>query len=144
MPNEESSSARPLLLDTHCWLWIESGHQENFSEGGLLALEQERRSGGLMISVISIWEVALLDSKGRIRLSLPCEEWVSQARAGYELAPLTPEIAIESNHLPGDFHTDPVDRILAATARRLGVRLLTRDDKLLQYGRQGHAAVVPA
>ncbi len=120
MPSEESSIARPLLLDTHCWLWIESGHRENFSE------------------------VALLDSKGRIRLSLPCEEWVRQARAGYELAPLTPEIAIESNHLPGDFHADPADRILAATARRLGVRLLTRDDKLLQYGQRGHVAVVPA
>ena len=88
----------------------------------------------------------MLESKKRIHLWAPCEQWVQQALAtpGLTLAPLTPEIAIESARLPGDLHGDPIDRILVATARRMGARLMTRDRKLIEYGRQGYARVVPA
>ena len=100
--------------------------------------------GTLLLSVFSVWELGMLEAKGRIQLSAPCEEWVRKALAtrGLTLAPLTPEIALESTRLPGSFHGDPADRIIAATARRMGARLLTRDGKLLDYARQGHIRVV--
>jgi len=41
-------------------------------------------------------------------------------------------------------HADPADRILVATARNLGTRLMTRDQALLDYGRQRHARIVSA
>jgi len=77
---------------------------------------------------------------------VPCEQWVSEALAtpGLSLAPLTPEIAIDSTRLPGELHTDPSDRILVATARRLNVTLLTRDHQLLEYGRHRYARIVSA
>jgi PIN domain nuclease of toxin-antitoxin system len=60
---------------------------------------------------------------------------------GLELVSLTPEIALDSSRLPATFHGDPADRIIVATARRMAARLLTRDQKLLEYGRQRHVAI---
>ena len=144
MPIDDRSGL--LLLDTHCWIWIESGPREQLSRDGLSAIEQARRRAGLLVSVISVWEVGLLEAKGRVLLKMPCEAWVKRALAapGLELAPLTPEIAIESTRLPGEFHGDPADRILVATARLMGARLLTRDRQIIEHGRQQHARIVAA
>jgi len=135
-----------LLIDTHCWAWLQFGLRGQFSTAGFTAVQEAAAKGALLVSVISVWEIAMLEAKGRIRLEMPCEEWVRQALAtpGLTLAPLTPEIAIDSTRLPGNLHGDPVDRILVATARRTGSRLLTRDRRLIAYGRQRHARIVPA
>jgi PIN domain nuclease of toxin-antitoxin system len=96
--------------------------------------------GNLFLSVISVWELGLLESKGRIHLHTSCARWVEEALAmpGLTVAPLTPAIAIESSRLPGKFHADPADRIIVATARALGARLLTSDKNIRAYGRQRH------
>ena len=73
---------------------------------------------------------------GRVREAL--------ATPGLSLIPLSPEIAIQSRRLPGQFHGDPADRILVATARVTGARLMTSDRKILAYGRLRHAPMVPA
>ncbi len=85
----------------------------------------------------------MLEAKGRIRLKPSREECVKEALAtpGLALAPLTPEIALESSRLPEPFHGDAADRIIVATARRMGARLMTRDQKLIQCGRRGHLAI---
>ena len=49
---------------------------------------------------------------------------------------------IASSYLPGKLPKDPTDRIMAATARELGATLITRDRALLDYGAQGHVAVL--
>jgi PIN domain nuclease of toxin-antitoxin system len=139
-------SSGPLLLDTHCWVWMQFGLQEPFSARGLVTLREAAAHARLLVSVISVWEVALLESKGRIRLWMDCETWVRQALVtpGLTLAPLTPEIAIASTRLPGDLHGDPADRLIVATARAHGATLLTKDTKILAYGRAGHASVMRA
>ncbi len=53
-----------------------------------------------------------------------------------ELIPLTPEIAVENSQLPDEFHGDPADRLLIATARICGMTLLTRDEKILDYAKK--------
>jgi PIN domain nuclease of toxin-antitoxin system len=65
-------------------------------------------------------------------------------KPGLALSPLTREIAIDSIHLPGEIHGDPVDRILVATARALGATLLTKDRRLIEYSSQRHVRVLPA
>jgi PIN domain nuclease of toxin-antitoxin system len=137
---------QPLLLDTHCWLWMEFGRAELFSRTGLSAIKEATAKKDLLVSVISVWEVGMLESKGRIHLYVSCEDWVKRALANpaVTLVSLSPDIALDSTRLPGDFHGDPADQILAATARRLGARILTRDRQLTQYGRQGYIKVVPA
>jgi PIN domain nuclease of toxin-antitoxin system len=85
----------------------------------------------------------MLEAKGRIRLTSPCGQWVRDALAtpGLTLLPLTPEISLDSSRLPAPFHGDPADRIIVASARATAARLLTRDAKLIDYGRRRHVAV---
>jgi PIN domain nuclease of toxin-antitoxin system len=135
-----------LLLDTHCWLWAQLGHLQRLSRAALQAIRNAESEGNLRVSVISIWELALLEKRGRVALPMNIRTWVEQAlnKPGIAVAPLTPEIAIESVHLPGELHSDPADRMLVATTRLLGATLLTKDARLLQYSRQRHVRAIEA
>jgi PIN domain nuclease of toxin-antitoxin system len=122
---------------------MQLGEARHFTDRMLGAIRHVAASGSLLVSAISVWELGMLEAKGRIRLKPSCEEWVKEALAapGLALAPITPEIALESSRLPGLFHGDPADRIIVATARRTGAQLMTRDRELIQYGRKGHLAI---
>ena len=139
-----SAGPAPLLLDTHYWIWLQLGAAEHFTARMLKSIDKAAAAGNLVVSVISVWELGMLEARGRIRLKSPCEEWVREALAtpGLVLAPLTPEIALDSSRLPPPFHGDPAGRILVATARRMGARLLTRDQKLIEYGRMRHVDIL--
>ena len=133
----------PLLLDTHIWIWLINDDRELHNSPSLAPIEEAAKRSLVRVSVISVWEVGMLESKGRINLSIPCQEWVQQAlqAPGIALAPLSPAIALASSRLPGQFHGDPADRILVATARALQADLITRDRKIIDYGQRGHVSV---
>lgn len=82
----------------------------------------------------------MLDARRRISLSKPIEEWRTQilAAPGLEELPVSGAVGIEAVRLPQRLHDDPADRILVATARLLGLRLATRDRRLLDYAASGH------
>ena len=138
--------AEPILLDTHCWVWMHFGLEDRFARPARAAVETAVAGDKLLVSPISAWEVGLLVSKQRLNLFVDCEQWVHEALSmpGLRLAPLTPAIAVQSTRLPGGFHGDPADRILVATARNAGARLLTKDERILEYGRQKHVRVLRA
>jgi len=127
----------PLILDTHVWIWLLNGDERLRRSRALAWIERATRRAQVKVSVLSVWEVGMLEAKGRI--SLPCHplEWVHKALGGpgISLVPLTEEIAIDSSRLPGEFHGDPVDRILVASARILGGTLITCDRKILDYSK---------
>ncbi len=135
-----------LLLDTHCWIWAQLGLIQQLSRMALQSIKDGERDGNLRISVISIWELAMLEKRGRVALPMNVRTWVEQAlsKPGIAVAPLTPEIAIESVHLPGEMHGDPADRMLVATARVLGATLVTKDAQLIRYSRQRHVRAIEA
>lgn len=135
-----------LLLDTHCWIWAQLGLLQNLSRAALQSIKSAEREGNLRISVISVWELAMLEQRRRIALPMNVRTWVEQAlsKPGISVAPLTSEIAIESVNLPGDLHGDPADRMLVATARVLGATLLTKDAQLIRYSRQRHVKALEA
>jgi PIN domain nuclease of toxin-antitoxin system len=135
-----------LLLDTHCWIWAQLGLLQNLSRAALQSIKNAEREGNLRISVISVWELAMLEQRRRIALPMNVRTWVEQAlsKPGISVAPLTSEIAIESVNLPGDLHGDPADRMLVATARVLGATLLTKDAQLIRYSRQRHVKALEA
>jgi len=87
------------------------------------------------VSVISCWEIAKLVQYRRLELPCSLDDWFEQVLEypGVQLLALTPEIAIESTMLPGEFHRDPADQIIVATARLYGCPLVTLDDKILKY-----------
>lgn len=135
-----------LLLDTHVWLWFALGDANRLATPLRMEIENAALGGKLAVSAISVWEIGMLESKGRIVLGMPCEKWVEAALAlpGLRLIGLDTEIAIASSRLPGEFHGDPADRILAATARSCNATLATADERLLVYGKAGLMKVFPA
>ena len=122
-----------IVLDTHIWVWWIHGDTQ-LSQAYQTEL-QEKESDGLGVSIISCWEVAKLVEHGRLVLPIPVEEWLNQALCypGVELLDLTPRIVVESTQLPAPFHRDPADQLIVATARVHNCRLMTVDDKILNY-----------
>ena len=133
-----------ILIDTHIWIWLMEGNPILKGPTVLPLIEKAAESGLLSISVISVWEIGMLEAKARIKFSIPCMEWINQALnvPGLHLVPLTPDIAIESSRLPDNFHGDPADRIITATARMNNVSLITKDKKILDYGKAGFVKVI--
>ena len=72
------------------------------------------------------------------------QRWFEQLRAipGVEVCDLSPEVLLSSSFLPGEFHGDPADRMLVATAREHDFTLLTRDEALLAYAGQGYLSAL--
>ena len=139
------TSATPLLLlDTHVWLWFALGDTARLAAPVRKKIEVAARGGKLAVAAISVWEIGMLEAKGRIILGLPCEKWVASALAlpGLRLIGLEPEIAVASSRLPGDMHGDPADRMLTATARACNAVLATADERLLEYGKAGFMRVL--
>jgi PIN domain nuclease of toxin-antitoxin system len=140
-----SELRRLLLLDTHVWLWLEAGRDE-LSAAARRTIGQALGAGLVRIAAISLWELALLASRQRVVLEKPTNLWIDAALAepGPIVEPLSARIAVESCQLPGRFHRDPVDRMIAATARVTGAVLMTRDRQILDYAAQGHLTAIAA
>jgi len=103
-------------------------------------VDHARRRQGVFVSPISAWEVGLLSRPrpGReplLRFDPDPEAWFARVMAaqGVKEARLTPRVAIAASWLPGEFHGDPGDRLIVATARELGVPVVTRARAVLDY-----------
>jgi PIN domain nuclease of toxin-antitoxin system len=133
----------PVVLDTHAWIWMLEGVDSELSPATISFVEEAGGQAQLAVSAISVWELAMLEAKGRITLSRSIEEWVKAALTapGLRLVDLTPEISLESTRLPGSLHGDLSDRMIVATARVLGGTLITCDHRILAYGSEGHVRV---
>ncbi|MFK0571994.1 type II toxin-antitoxin system VapC family toxin [Endozoicomonas sp.] len=124
-----------IVLDTHILIWWLSGC-DLLSSAALDAIEKEQENnGGLIVSTISSWEIAMLVAKGRLKLSMDLDSWLALAGQVDSLyfEPLSNKVAIESTRLPGEFHKDPADRIIVAQSRALSAPLITADEKILAY-----------
>jgi PIN domain nuclease of toxin-antitoxin system len=84
--------------------------------------------------------------RGRISIKKGVEQWVAEALAtpGIRLAPLEPEIAIAAARLPRSMLNDPADQIIVATAKYLGLLLITADHKILDYGQAAQVRTIDA
>ena len=122
-----------IVLDTHVWVWWVQG-EPRLTRAATERIEREEPSG-IGVSAISCWEIAKLVEHGRLELPLPVEDWLTTALAypGMTLLPISPRIAVESTQLPGEFHNDPADQLIVATARVLNCVLVTADSKIRRY-----------
>ncbi|MBN6742103.1 type II toxin-antitoxin system VapC family toxin [Acidithiobacillus sp. MC6.1] len=133
-----------LLLDTHVWIWYAEGSTRQLPVAARVAIDKARLGNRLHVSAISVWEIGMLCSKEKISLSAPVGEWIRRALGmpGLRLLLLDAETALESTHLPDSPHGDPADRFLIAAARIHGLRLVTADRKIREYGKVGHAQIL--
>ena len=122
--------AQVILLDTHAAVWFVRSDRALGTRSTALA-QRALADGELAVSVISLWELALLIAKGRLRsLRSAAEQRATIIAAGIRELPLTGDIALRAVDL-GALPDDPADRFIAATAIVHNATLMTADDRLL-------------
>lgn len=133
---------RPILLDTCALIWF--GNDDVLSREAEEALvAAEAAAIAISVSPISAWEIGMLVAKGRLRMASSPLDWFQRILdLGVALAPLPPAVLIASSSLPSERLRDPADRIIAATARGLNYRLMTRDKPLLDFAAEGHMTAI--
>ena len=124
-----------IVLDTHALLWWASGSHEQLGSAALQAITAEQTDGQILVSSISAWEIAMLVERGRIALSMEVDAWLATAKQipCLRFVPVDNDIAVKSTVLPGDFHKDPADRFIVATARQFAAPLVSADEKIRAY-----------
>jgi PIN domain nuclease of toxin-antitoxin system len=133
-----------VLLDTNAIVFLGAGLPVRAE--ARRAVDAALQADGVLVSPVSAWEIGLAAARGRLQLNQPVIAWFQQfLRApGVRLTPLTVTAALEASALPEPLHRDPGDRLLVATARELGTPLVTRDQRLIRYGKAGHLQGRPA
>lgn len=121
-----------VILGTHAPLWMDCA-AASLGKQARHRVDTAWRSGQVAVSAISFWEAAMLAERGHIALPLPVERWRSEwLRAGLVELPLDGRIALLSCQLE-NFHRDPADRFIVATALAHDVPLMTADQKILDW-----------
>ena len=136
---------KAVLLDTCALIWLANGDPlHNGAHGRIM---QAALADGVFVSPVSAWEIGMLSRPGSSRtidfLPDPAT-WFARFMAGSSIkaAHFTAGIAIAASWLPAPLHGDPADRLLIATARHLGMQIVTRDTKIIAYAATGHVSAI--
>jgi len=123
-----------IVLDTHAWIWFAS-KPEALSKKARKALDAAVQKKNVLISSISVWELALLVKTKRLKLSMDVLDWIAKSEnlPFIQFIPVSNSIAVKSVNLPPPLHPDPADRIIIATALSTGALLVTKDKKIAAY-----------
>ena len=121
-----------ILLDTHVWIWSQESPEKLGSSAHNAIADEDN---GLFVSPISSLEIARLAWGGRLTLAGRLQTWVSESINALlaDTVPLTHDIAMAAYDLPGEFHRDPADRMLTATAVVHDLTLMSADERILAY-----------
>jgi PIN domain nuclease of toxin-antitoxin system len=118
-------------LDTNALLWWWAG-ADAIGSSSRRRIDGSFESGQLGVSAISFWEVAVLQSRRRIELPEDIGAWRRELLGqGIREIPVDGDVGIRAVRLP-DFHADPADRIIVATAQA-GHTLITADRQILEW-----------
>ncbi|CAH2934512.1 MAG: Toxin 1, PIN domain [uncultured Paraburkholderia sp.] len=123
-----------IVLDTHALVWWVTV-DSTLSKKAKSAIERELAGGEILVSSISAWEIAMLVEREKLVLSMDVGSWFAAVAdiEAVRFVPVDTEIAVKSVELLGNFHKDPADRMIVATARKFSVSLVTKDEKIRAY-----------
>ena len=120
-----------ILLDTHVLIWLA---QEPGKISAIAHTAIREAKGGLAISDITMWEMALLAARGRIYLTGTIEAFVEEICSRTAILPVTPRIAALASQFPPNYPRDPSDRLIGATAISEGIELISADVGIQRTG----------
>ena len=119
-----------ILVDTHVVVWL-AFDQNQLSKKARAAIDDARKNGdGLAISDITLLELAVLASKGRIHLGISLESFLQEVEARFVVVPISGRACARAIALPTAYPKDPADRIIGATALVEGLSLITADREI--------------
>ncbi|MFY9688464.1 MAG: type II toxin-antitoxin system VapC family toxin [Candidatus Acidiferrales bacterium] len=119
-----------ILVDTHVVVWL-AFDRERISRKARVAIEGARKSGdGLAIAGITLLELAVLASKGRIRLGISIESFLQEVESRFAVLPISGRVCARAAALPDTYPKDRADRLIGATALVEGLSLLTADREI--------------
>jgi PIN domain nuclease of toxin-antitoxin system len=119
-----------ILVDTHVVVWL-ALEPARISKKARVVIEGTRHSGqGLAISAITLLEIAVIESKGRIKLNASLETFLSELEARFIVLPITGRVCVRALGLPATYPKDPADRVIGATALVEGIPLVTADQDI--------------
>ena len=119
-----------ILVDTHVVVWL-AFNQDQISKKARVAIDDARKNAdGLAISDITLLELAMLASQGRIRLNISLESFLQEVESRFVVLPITGRACARAIGFPATYPKDPVDRIIGATALVEGLSLLTADREI--------------
>ncbi len=123
-----------IILDTHVLIfWL--SNPEKLSRKASEIIKRAVNNKEVYVSSISVWEIAMLVSKGRLELTMDVKDWIItvESLSFLHFVPVNNNISIKSVQLRDYVYKDPVDRIIIATSVALNAPLITKDDKILKY-----------
>jgi PIN domain nuclease of toxin-antitoxin system len=125
------------LLDTHILVWWRQDFKRLSKTQAQLLTNLEENGQVAALSAISLRELAKMIQQRRIEVDMPLEPWLADVASHplLTLLPISPRIAAESVRLGGDFHRDPADQIIVATARCHTLTLITADERIRRWGK---------
>jgi PIN domain nuclease of toxin-antitoxin system len=123
-----------ILLDTHVVVWLAQDYQRVSPKAQASIQRAREKEGGIVISDITLFEIALLASRGRVNFKPDVETTLSEVERQFIVLPITANIALQAFELAGGYPNDPVDRIIGATALIEDIPLITADREIRKSG----------
>ena len=137
-------SCRVILLDTVALIRLTRNH--SIGQAAVAQIRAAEETNALYLSAISAWELCLLETTSHTGVEIGGDgaAFLKHARAltVLQMIALDDRMTIESRRLPGNFHKDPADRFIVATARISGLTLVTTDHHILDYAALGHVRAI--
>lgn len=130
-----------ILLDTHVLVWWRAGG-DRLSKAAARAIAS---ADAVAISPVSLWEVGMLITKGRLTMDRDLHQWASDLFTDEQVveAPLTSQAAVNAGLLSEAGHKgDPADAMLYCTAIDMGIPLISKDGRLRAFAREDRRAKV--
>ena len=135
----------PLVLDSHVFLWS-ALEPSNLSKAAKKDITIAQENNQLLLSSISLWEIAVLSSEKRLHVYEPIKDFLVSILNinGLIIKDISAEIAAESVLLADNFHWNPASRLIVATTKVIGGTLVTRDEEILKWASSGYIKVLSA
>ena len=124
-----------IVLDTHALVWWASDPGQIPARARRRIKNAVESGSGIAASSISVWEIAMLVSRSRLRLTLPVDLWLASLAAlpHLQFIPVGNQVVIRAAGMDDCPSRDPADRMIVATAILLGAPLITGDRRLRSF-----------